>query len=135
MLTAILVDAHSTATKHAYPDIAPLVFGDAPDIVRHQCTAGVARPIVFPLTVLIAQDTSFVSAEPQTTVLCRIATDDDVAGYTEPLLRKLFQGFQCIRVHLDDTTVVTTDPIVALLVFRDGVDITNGQTLEVRHRL
>ena len=133
--TSIFVDAHSTTTQHSYPDVAPLILSDAPDIVRHQRAAWVRRTIILPLAVLVAQDTALIRTEPQAAVLCGVAAHDDVAGHTETVLRELFHRLQCLRVHLNDTAVVAPNPVVAILVFRDGVDVADGHALKVRHRL
>ena len=134
-MSSLLIDTHGTAAENTHPDVTPLVFRDAPDIVCHQRTAGIRRTVVLPLTILIAQDTPLIGTEPQAAILRCIAAHDDVAGHAQTLLRELLHRFQRLRVHLDDTTVVTADPVVAFLVFRDGVDITDGHALEVRHRL
>ena len=81
------------------------------------------------------KQSTFVGTKPQATVLRSITAHDDIAWHAKTLFRKGLHRLQGLRIHLDDTTVITTQPVIALLVFCHRIDITYGQTLEVRQGL
>ena len=80
---------------------------------------------------MIFQDTSFISAEPETTIAGGIAAHYDITRHAETLFGKGFYRFQRLGIHLDDSTVITANPVVALMVFGDSVYITDVQAYEV----
>ena len=133
LLACFLVDPHGTATEHTCPDVTPTVFCDAPDVIGHQSTARVSGAVVAPLAVLILQDTALIRAEPQAAILSRITAYDDITGHAEPPFRECINGLQGLGVQLDDTAIITANPVIALLVLADGIDITDIETDKVRH--
>ena len=135
LLSCILVDSHSSSSEHTHPDVPPTVFCDSPDVVSHESTPRVCVAIVLPCAILILKQTSLVSTEPETAILRGIATHNNVARHPEALFCKGFQRLQCFRVHLDDSTIVASEPVVAFPVFSNGIDVTHCQTLEIGKRL
>ena len=128
------VQALNTAAEGTDPDVAPLVFSDRPDVVIEQCPFRVRCNIIMGMAIGNVNETAIVGTKPYRAVLGRIRGNHDVGSKTVVGLVK-YLGLTCLRIILDDTTVVGAQPVVALMVFRRGVDITQLQRLEANHFL
>ena len=119
----------------------PAVFGDAPHIVRRQ-PATLFRPVVdnsgfgrVASRRYAAHQASIIGPKPHGAVAGIAGTHHDVGTQGTVLGSILPNHLAALRVVDQDTPVVGTNPVVAMAVFRNSIDVAQLNTIQAGHAL
>ena len=131
------VEHLQAAAEGAEPDAVPLILRQGPDAVVGQ-TAG--RSLIVHhrhLRGITARGdavghTAVIGAKPHGAVAGCPGAYHDVAGHRAVILRDAVHHLVGLGVIDDDTGIIAAHPVVAVLVFADGVDVAQFHTPQAR---
>ena len=133
-LTRLAVESLHTVTQRTDPDVAPLVLGHRPDVIIQQTVIGTRHQIVLDTAIGInLYQTAVIGTKPERTVVRAITRHHHVRSKAARLVDQFSRlGF---GIKFDDTAVVGTQPVHAVLTFHRGVDITEFDGPDTRGTL
>ena len=85
------------------------------------------------MSIAIANQSAFPCTKPQRTILGRKVANDDVVHRSYVVFGIPFLHFHRLWVDLYDTAGIQSQPIVAIFILGNGIDIAQLLAFEVRH--